>query len=386
MLHSFSESSTWIACGVAMIYILEQGNCLAVHPALTQRPGQGGQWEITRRQAAQLQQREPTSGRCDGGHPTRFARFAIPVSVEHHDENAEPNGEYGKVVRPGIPSGHGLRRMLGDLETCAEDLFMPFASETDPEQPVTISGSKLRSCREAIFSLIRWLDTQRKEIHAPPEKNPFLQSGGLQDRNFRDAAKSYETRGNTIERRASIGNAKQQQSCEVTVCRPFELPNACSDSRRVPAEISKMCKMCNPRNEELISRHCAKQRRRQQNILYLLLGIIVAIFSAATVFLRKRKRKSRDELRVGPAYSSEQGGVLPGLMSAIRKSKAVDRRSDVEKDPGAGNNKMHPQSTASQVSQEQDGHISPPPYSASLKLRGCAGRTRPNTPAVWDEK
>ncbi|KLJ07442.1 hypothetical protein EMPG_17078 [Blastomyces silverae] len=385
MFHSLSESSTWIACGIAMIYILEQGTCLAVHSALIQR--QGGQWEITRRPPAQLQQMEPKSGKYDGTHPTRFARSAVPGPIEHHDGNAEPNGEYGNIVRPGIPSGHGLRRVLGDLETCAEDIFMPFASETDLEQPVTVSGSKLRSCREAIFSLIRWLDTQRKEIHAPPEKNPYLQSGGLQESDFWDAEKSYYKGGNTIGKRVSMANVRQQ-SCEVTVCRPFELPHACSDGRRMSAEKSKMCNMCNPRNEELISRHCTKQRRRLRNILYLILGILVAVSSATTVvvFLRKRKGKSRHELRVGPAYSSEQGGVLPSLMSTIRKYRGVDRRSDMERDPAARSNKMHPQSTLSQVSAEEDGHIPPLPRSDSLKLRGCVGRTRPTTPTVWDEK
>ncbi|EEQ85242.1 uncharacterized protein BDCG_08511 [Blastomyces dermatitidis ER-3] len=375
MFPSLSESSTWIACGVAMIYILEQGTCLAVHSALPQR--QGGQWEITRRSAAQLQQAEPMSGIYDGTHPTRFARFAVPGSIEeHHDGNAEPNGEYGKIVRPGIPSGHGLRRVLGDLETCAEDIFMPFASETDAEQPVTVSGSKLRSCREAIFSLIRWLDTQRKEIHAPAEKNPYLQSSGLQDSNSRDAEKSYDKGENTIEKRASMANVKQQ-SCEVTDCRPFERPHVYSYAMETSAEKSKMCKMCNPRNEELIRRHFTKQRRRLRNILYLILGIVIAVSSAATVVVcvRKAKGKSRDTSRVGPACSSEQGGVLPGLISTIRKSRGVNRRSDVET-----------QSTASQLSPEQDGHISPVRRSDSFKLRGYAGRTRPTTPTAWDEK
>ncbi|OJD21469.1 hypothetical protein ACJ73_07190 [Blastomyces percursus] len=382
MLHSLSESSTWIACGIVMIYILEQGFCLAVDSALTQQR-QGGKWEITRRPAAQLQQTEPMSGKYDGVHPTRFARFALPGSIERHDGNAEPNGEYGKIVRPGIPSGHGLRRVLGDLETCAEDIFMPFASETDPEQPVTVSGSKLRSCREAVFSLIRWLDTQRKEIHAPPEKNPYLQNHGLQDSNYPYEEKSYDKGENTVEKRVSMAKVKQH-SCEITVCRPFERPHVCSYAE-MPADKSKMCKMCNPRNEELIRRHCTKQRRRLRNILYLILGILIAVSSAAIVVVCLRKG-SRDQLRVGPAYSSEQGDVLPGLMSTIRKSRGVDRRSDMERGPAARRNNMHPQFTPSQISPEQDGHVSPVRRSDSLKLRGCMGRTRPTTPTGWDEK
>ncbi|PGH29976.1 hypothetical protein GX50_07276 [[Emmonsia] crescens] len=396
MLRSLSRPSTWIACGIAVVYILDQGTCLSFHSALTQR--QRGQWEISLDAAAQSQRLDLRSNEYYGTHPAHVARFALPESIEEDQGgNVEPNGEFGKIVRPGIPSGHGLRRVLGDLETCAEDL-LPFVSNSNPEQPVAIAGSKLRSCREAIFSLIRWFDAQRKEIHAPPENGPYSPNS-LQDRP-RDAETIYKG-GSTIEKRASIVTA-EYQICEVNICRPFELSNACSDARKMTAGKRKMCRMCNPRNEELIIKHCMKQRQRQQNVLYLLIGILATISGAAIifVFLRKAKGKGRDELRIGPAFSSEQGGMLPGLLSTIQKSRGLAQMSDVERNLGVGsNNKIYLQSAPSrggpeknlsihecQMHNNQEGHISPLPHSDSLKLRGWAGRIRPNTPTAWDEK
>ncbi|KKZ62935.1 hypothetical protein EMCG_02645 [[Emmonsia] crescens] len=372
MLRSLSRPSTWIACGIAVVYILDQGTCLSFHSALTQR--QRGQWEISLDAAAQSQRLDLRSNEYYDIHPAHVARFALPESIEEDQGgSAEPKGEFGKIVRPGIPSGHELRRVLGDLETCAEDL-LPFVSNSNPGQSITIAGSKLRSCREAIFSLIRWFDTQRKEIHAPPENGPYSPNSSLQDRS-RDAETIYK-RGSTIEKRASIATA-EHQICEVNTCRPFELSNACSDARKVTAEKRKMCRMCHPRNEELISKHCTKQRQRQQNALYLLIGILATISGVAIilVFLRKAKGKGRDELRIGPAFSSEQGGMLPSLMSTIQKSRGITQMSDK-------NLSIH----ECQMHNNQEGHISPLPHSDSLKLRGCAGRIRPNTPTAWDEK
>lgn len=314
-----------------MVCILEQGTCLASHPAMP--PRQILHWGISGRSAPRLQQPGPTGGECDRVHLARFAPPAAPASIStsHHGGNAAATGEFGKITRPGIPSGRGLRRVLGDLETCAADL-LPFSSNSSPEQLVAIAGSKLRSCREAIFSLLRWLDTQQKEVNAPPE-NPYASKYVLPG-SARDA--EMHSREADIEKRAAAVDA-QGQSCEVTVCRPFDVPHACSNSRQMTTEDKKMCSMCNPRSEELIGKHCAKQRQRQQNVLFLLLGMLATIPAIAIilVFLRKAKGRSRRGLRTGPAYSSEQGGVLPGVMSTIQKSRGLDRMSDVEKDPAA---------------------------------------------------
>ncbi|OJD19747.1 hypothetical protein AJ78_00246 [Emergomyces pasteurianus Ep9510] len=390
MFHSLNRLSTWTTYGIAVVYILEQGACLASHSVLTQR--QRGQLDsLPGSTAAQRQGLGSRSGEYGHIYPALIRRFALPESIENQGENMDPNGEFGKIARPGIPSGHGLRRVLGDLETCAEDLF-PFISNTNPEQPVTISGSKLRSCREAIFSLIRWFDAQRKEIHAPPEKNPYLPNNTPQ-----------EGSRSSIKKRASIVTA-ENQNCEVNICRPFELPNACSDAGKMTTEKRKMCNMCKPRNEKLIRKYCTKQRRRQQNVLYLLIGILAVICCAAIILtiLRRAKGKGRDELRIGPAFSSERGGMLPGLMSTIQNSRGTAQMSDVERNPGVvlgSSNQIYLQSAPSrgsskknlsvhecQIQNHNEGQVSPFPHSDSLKLRGCSGKTRQTTPTRWDEK
>ncbi|OAX82550.1 hypothetical protein ACJ72_03093 [Emergomyces africanus] len=409
MRHSLNQLSTWIACGIAVVYIFEQDACSAFHSALSQR--QRWQRDTFILDTGVQSQRLDRRGDEYDHRPftAHIRRFALPEYIANREENAEPHGGLGKIVRPGIPSGHGIRRVLGDLETCAEDLFPFLANSTpDTEQLVTISGSKLRSCREAIFSLMRWFESQRKEILAPTEKNPYLPNSASQEESSRTSIKT----------RASIATA-EPQICEVNICRPFELPNACSEATKMKMtkEKRKRCNMCKPRNEALIRKYCTKQRQREKNILYLIVGILATICGAAIIltFIRKAKGKTRGELRIGPAFSSEKGCVLPGLMSTIQKSRAVAKMSDVERNPGevigggrSNNNKttsssggttIYSQSAPSRGGdlerslsshdcqiQNHEAQVSPLPHSDSLKLRGCAGRTSLTTPTAWDGK
>ncbi|ODH13818.1 hypothetical protein ACO22_06878, partial [Paracoccidioides brasiliensis] len=385
------RSSAWMVWGIAMAALLGRGVCLIPRSVLTQRLRE--HQHISPRVEMKGQQLD-TIAEHERINPEYPALFAPPESIEGRAAGVESTAAgTDKLINPGIPSRNGIRRVLGDLETCAEDLLI-FVSSSDSEQRVLISRSKLRSCREAIFSLIRWFETQRKDIRLSHEKHAYSPNSNLEGGS---AAGTPDNGVGPRNKRAAIGISEQQQLCEANVCRSVKSSQACTKAGNMTREEIKLCNMCRPRNEELIRKHCAKQHQPQQNILYILLALLAALSGAAGVFVLIRKAKGqRHELGPGPcpSFNSHPGILGQGIITGIQRSRSLLGMPDVEKNPGIGSNRPQLQTRSSHGSQRGIADAEMQMYnhegqgscqvahSDSLKLRGGTGRKRPTTPTA----
>ncbi|EEH39394.2 hypothetical protein PAAG_08663 [Paracoccidioides lutzii Pb01] len=373
-----------------MTALLGRGVCLIPRSVLTQRHRE--HQYISPHVEMQGQQLD-TIAEHERINPEYAVLFAPPESIEDRAGGVESTAATDKLINPGIPSRNGIRRVLGDLETCAEDLLI-FVSSSDSEQRVLISRSKLRSCREAIFSIIRWFETQRKDIRISHGKNPYSPNSNLEDGS---PAGTPDNGVGPRNKRAAIGISEQQQLCEANVCRSVKSSQACAKARSMTREEIKLCSMCRPRNEGLIRKHCAKQHQPQQNVLYILLALLAALSGAAGVFVLIRKAKGqRSELRPGPcpSFNSQQGILRQGVITGIQRSRSLIGMPDVEKNPGIGSNRPQLQTRSLHGSQRgitdaemqmynHEGQGSRQlAHSDSLKLRGGTGKKRPTTPTA----
>ncbi|PGH17186.1 hypothetical protein AJ79_01324 [Helicocarpus griseus UAMH5409] len=384
MLYSLRRPSALIVCAITLISLATQGTSLNFPSTLRQR--QRGLWGPSLDTATQTQKFDPRAVDFDRKRSQYVARLALDEPTEDRAGDVELNKENDKELKPSIPSGHGLRRVLGDLETCAEDL-LPYSSSSEAEQTVMITGSKVRSCREAIFSIVRWVKAQREEILKPRERYAPIWSSSLPDHPYKEALDKWK---GTFRKRGWIPEASR---CEATVCRVKDLHFICSSSRRKSPENMKLCRMCYPPNDDLINMHCAKQDQRLRNVLYLLLGFLVAIGGgAAIVFCVRKAKERRQRPRPFPQQVGNRGGIGRRFIEAIRKSRRLTPVQDLERSPGGGSNGVFLRTIPSQniskfdistiEAQMHEKEEQASPLHDSLKLRMSRG-SRPTTPASW---
>ncbi|DAA72731.1 TPA_exp: Uncharacterized protein A8136_5457 [Trichophyton benhamiae CBS 112371] len=263
-------------------------------------------------------------------------------------------------------NGVTLERLLADLETCVEDL-VPYSPEVPPNDIVQISGSKMRSCRQAIFTLIRWYR----------QSNPSTRKSSTEIQNERrDDQKSrfnlVKPGDNTDPRQTgslqttATGKVRPTQTstrpltCRELACPPGDLAATCvtKPGIKLKPTLAQMCRMCFPRRDErLIDEHCADESKKEWNIFYILFAILISISTAGFTLaivrrLREKAQTSQNtasevlptkrfvdsgstSTNTSPAEPMSRRVVswLRGVVTYVRDSRA---RVDVEEHPELG--------------------------------------------------
>ncbi|EGD91778.1 hypothetical protein H112_00889 [Trichophyton rubrum D6] len=263
-------------------------------------------------------------------------------------------------------NGVTLERLLADLETCVEEL-VPYSPEIPPSDLVQISGSKMRSCRQAIFTLIRWYR----------QSNPSASKSSTETQNERrDDQKSrfnlVKPGDNTDPRQTgslqptATGKARPTQTatrpltCRELACPSGDLAATCvtKPGIKLKPTLAQMCRMCFPRRDErLIDEHCADKSKKEWDIFYILFAILISISTTGftLVIIRRLKEKAQNSQNTAsevlptkrfvdssstfvspsPAEPMSRRVVswLKGVVAYFRNSRA---RADVEEHPELG--------------------------------------------------
>ncbi|KAK2784867.1 hypothetical protein FQN52_008803 [Onygenales sp. PD_12] len=381
MLYSLNRLSTWITGGTVFLFLLELGACLTPLNSARQRRAHRTTPALTT-PIPNRQLYAPPEEYAD--LPPEYEPWYVPPEPIHEDDDDEEmqsNGEKGKVVN-GLPYGHGLRRMLGDLQTCAEDL-LPYSSNANLEQPVTILGSKLRSCREAIFSMIRWAKALQREIHAPPEGNPNVASKAFDDITLGQISGS---KGALFEKRAPPRTARTElEKCETEFC------DKCFEGSKPPTE---KCKMCFPAYDDALRKHCIEKIRKKTRVLVLEIATVAVLFGIFGLisYIGRKRSQTGGEREPGP--DTRRRAYPPWIQRAARILRPTNSVPDVEANPGPESIDIYPQTPlpnqperAIEVSGSRvhSANVSPTGSVSnfgSMTRRGVS-RSRPGTPISW---
>lgn len=95
-------------------------------------------------------------------------------------------------------------------------------------------------------------------------------------------------------------NFWRSHDCEDEICREKDLAKSCSkDPARLSSAMKSTCQLCYPtRDENAIEKHCARRRRRERGVLYVLCAILITLIASAVflVVLRDFRRRNKEPL------------------------------------------------------------------------------------------
>jgi hypothetical protein len=259
-----------------------------------------------------------TSTKARSLFSTRAASLDSIVTAERETAAASriadsEEDEDGSVELQGS-SYDNLKRLIGDLETCHDDLIkFGTATQGEANDQVTVSKSRWRSCREALFTAIRLL-SERRDGKPKPHCAVVAKAASSRRGRRRQHASRLDT-GGSPERpvggeRDAIDVDIQRPRCEELVCRVDGLEEFCSApiTQQQP-NIFSLCTMCHPRDEKLISLYCAGRPPPEGSVFLFLCGMLLTVSAAAGCLIcirrlrmrRRRLAKDQGKRSAGPS-------------------------------------------------------------------------------------
>ncbi|WEW55770.1 hypothetical protein PRK78_001203 [Emydomyces testavorans] len=266
------------------------------------------------------------------------------------DDNIKPYSDASPIYKHRLLRSEQFRRLIGDLETCGTDL-LPYASEDVLAGSSLVTRSSIRSCREAIFTFLRWAKGDSAYLNLSTVNQAQLRKNGLDGQcdcasshnsidphptasnttcEFEDSGWNWTSRriidimehppvlSHTPSKRSSkvpkadtaetldMPHTPQLLACEENVCRIGDLSRICTKpkSRMTTGEID-VCKMCYPRDEKRLQAYCVVREQREHRAFYVAAGMLASfsIVLAGLILYRdcleKRAAKSFDNAREG---------------------------------------------------------------------------------------
>ncbi|KAM5445842.1 hypothetical protein MaudCBS49596_007131 [Microsporum audouinii] len=228
--------------------------------------------------------------------PSWFTVTTDNVAEEGVDDDAIENKMSDQVT---------LKRLMADLETCIEDL-LPYSTERAPNDLVQISGSKVRSCRQAIYSLIRWF--RSSSTNKPTSQNKRRDDQKSRFNLVKPGDNTDPRQTGRLGATGDLGRSRPTQTvtrpptCRDQACSPGDLTSTCvtKGGAKLKPTLAQMCNMCFPRrNERLIDEYCSERAQKEWHIFYILFAILVAISGAGITLaafrkIREKGQKSRE--------------------------------------------------------------------------------------------
>ncbi|QVM12055.1 hypothetical protein D8B26_006691 [Coccidioides posadasii str. Silveira] len=255
----------------------------------------------------------------------------------------KPYGGKVPIHRNSLLRSEQFRRLVGDLQTCGTDL-LSYGSEDFLARSTEVKGSSIRSCREAIFTFLKWtkgdnpylnlssvsraqliksaLDGDCGCAYLPSSQLTFSSlRHGHAKRNNIDGMDDPPAHGHTQFKGSSkipranpleipdVPTPSHLQACEEKMCRIGDLDKICTQPkyRMTMAEIG-VCKMCYPKNEEQLRLYCIVREKRERRAFFVA-SAMVAIFAIGVagviVFndcVQKRAREASSNMGEGRIY------------------------------------------------------------------------------------
>ncbi|PGH05373.1 hypothetical protein AJ80_08341 [Polytolypa hystricis UAMH7299] len=240
---------------------------------------------------------------------------SVAMDITGEEAPDEESDQDSDVTTSILPYDEDLRQVIGDLETCAGDLW-PYAINNHSEPEPQLSKNGLRSCRHAIATILRWIQMRRNKLPntnlstidaiLPRSGNIYLRGSENDSPSSNEGPKQSQVkaRGAAERRRRAIPTSMAALSfrdrpvdCDELVCGAANLFGICSEpSSKLKPSISETCKICFPRNEVMIRAKCAEKLRREKHAFYILfiMLIMVIISAMVIVFVNSRKRKAQE--------------------------------------------------------------------------------------------
>lgn len=234
-----------------------------------------------------------------------------------------------------LPYAHGLRRLLGDLETCTDDLFP--SMNNGAGGGFHIRGSKFRSCRQALFTFLRWAKGQRKQWSDVGLSVPEREEAAIMKRGWREdtldtqqehAARSGD--GNSeldlppgayksklhphgVQPRAATDKSPRMSKCQESACKVADLSTLCTHKKEIlKPGIGHTCNMCFPeRNDNLILEHCKAREKKERQVFYILCAMLITIGGVAGVLMYFHKERQKLRHRTDSVSANEEGRSAP---------------------------------------------------------------------------
>ncbi|GBF60349.1 hypothetical protein TMEN_2774 [Trichophyton mentagrophytes] len=225
-----------------------------------------------------------------------------PPDITDNVRGAETTASYKDTM-----NGVTLERLLADLETCVEDL-VPYSPEIPASDLdlVQISGSKMRSCRQAIFTLIRWYrqsnpSTRKSSTETQNERRDDQKSrfNLVKPGDNTDPRQTGSLQATTTGKARPTQTATRPLTCRELACPSGDLAATCVTKKGIKMKptLAQMCTMCFPRRDErLIDEHCADKSKKEWNIFYILFAILISISTAGftLAIVRRVKEKAQN--------------------------------------------------------------------------------------------
>ncbi|EFR01576.1 hypothetical protein MGYG_04579 [Nannizzia gypsea CBS 118893] len=288
-------------------------------------------------------------------------------------------------------NGVTLERLLADLETCVDDL-VPYSTEKSPNDLVQVSGSKMRSCRQAIFTLIRWYRQSTRSNSKPvASQNERRDDDEDQKSRFnlvkpgdnRDPRQTGRLQATVTGKIRPAQTATRPLSCRELACPSGDLAATCETrpGMRLTPTLAQMCRMCFPRRDErLIGEYCADKSKREWNIFYILFAILISISLAGftLAILRRLREKAQRSRNAGsevlptkrfvdpastlvnlPPVKPNSRRVVSWLRGIAACVRGPQTRADVEEHPAFGTftaNTLSPTTLLNQVNSNHQQH------------------------------
>ncbi|KAF3480214.1 uncharacterized protein GIQ15_05561 [Arthroderma uncinatum] len=246
-----------------------------------------------------------------------------------------------------------FKRLMSDLETCVEDL-LPYTTENTPNDQVQISGSKVRSCRQAIFSLIRWLGARGNNppkgsssvVGATDEYQESHQSHENERRDDQKSRFNLVKPGNNRDPRESgrletrvdeTGNQPtptntRPLTCHDRACTTDDILSTCVTKKgaKLKPKVARMCKMCFPRrNEQLVDVYCSELAKKEWYLFYILFAILITAAGTfiALTFLRRLRAKAQNTQDGGAGILPIKRSIRPPTLGMPRsRSRGIASR------------------------------------------------------------
>ena len=286
------------------------------------------QWSLLSKPSGFLTVKVSTT-RESSAQPTKTD---VPISPEDPEPCAALEEDHGASPDAFLHSDT-MRRLIGDLATCRDDLFtlrVGDISLLESSDKVVVNKAHWRSCREALFTLIRWLE-QKREERALPERateSPTITIPWSRTRRAYPppmAQKTWRMSSQVAHEDTIDLKSTYQARCKKYVCDFPDLAPLCSQNKKNPNRWdARLCEMCYPPNDKLIEKHCEGYTRPEGDVYFFLIGLLLTFVGAAgtLVWFRYWREKRR--------VTNYQADIL-GEPSRTRKQELNIRESSWRK-------------------------------------------------------
>lgn len=399
IIRSLSWFLTWMLCGLVITFYLKTSRANTLGSVSEHEPGP------ISASTSSLNKAEDVSINEERGEVTLSGWSHLLDTKTRMDDDTEQPQSNNRDFRP-ITNVHAemLQRLVGDLETCVEDL-MPYTFNQNVEKPATISGRSLRSCREAIAGFLLWI--RERKSKSPQESTERVSADYSPSLKRRDsytgssptalhtrtdgtqlvretATVDSEVNGNQIDsssadeinkKEGTQDSAYEQnkrlapkgvviefpdrsEECQKSVCNIKNIEHTCSTERlKLKPSMLNTCEMCYPLDESRIESHCSREGRRERHSFYVLLAMILGGLATGVVIIfihEKRKNAAESkELRsaripqwtfinvVPPALELWKRHIRGIFVFLLQKLKPRSNWSDLERQKDDGSNGIY---------------------------------------------